>query len=138
MSLAYETAAQAQAKRDELERRFKAINPSYTFNSEAEMTTFWNDAVEKPIEKSDLFRKDLNEIWTWNSALTPKAEKSREYDVMLSETVATYADMIAKGTPFTDKIFHVLNDEDKATENTVYLWFSDSNKRRWLATVEDN
>lgn len=52
-------------------------------------------------------------------------------------TFATYADMIAFGTPTTPIIARVLNDENKVLENTEYRIFPDGT-RMWIANTEDN
>lgn len=79
MPLPYETPAQAEEYRNQLERRFKAINPSNTFESLAEATAYWNSSVEKPWDTQDLYIKDLDQIWTWDSTVADKAVFSRPY-----------------------------------------------------------
>jgi hypothetical protein len=78
MALPYETPAQAQEYRNQLERRFKAINPSNTFENLAEATAYWVASLEKPEDTSDLYIKSLDQIWYWDSTLPDKAAYSRD------------------------------------------------------------
>jgi hypothetical protein len=78
MALPYETPAQAEEYRNQLERRFKTLNPSNTFDNLAEATSYWNSAVEKPGDTTDLYIKSLDQIWSWDSSNVDKAVFSRE------------------------------------------------------------
>jgi len=50
---------------------------------------------------------------------------------------ATYASMIADGTPTVDTIYTVLNDENKSYVRATYLWKTNG-QREWIATTPDN
>jgi hypothetical protein len=50
---------------------------------------------------------------------------------------ATYALMIADGTPIITTIYSVTNDENKSYSRSTYLWKPDG-KREWIATTPDN
>lgn len=53
------------------------------------------------------------------------------------KTVATYALMIAEGTPTVATLYEVIADEDKSYTRTTYLW-KPSGRREWLASTPDN
>lgn len=56
----------------------------------------------------------------------------------LTKEVATYAAMIADGTPATAMTtYKVATDENKSAVNTIYQWYA-SGKRLWLGTTADN
>jgi hypothetical protein len=50
---------------------------------------------------------------------------------------ATYALMIADGTPSVTTIYTVTNDENKSYVRSTYLWKTDGN-REWIASIPDN
>jgi hypothetical protein len=50
---------------------------------------------------------------------------------------ATYALMIADGTPTINTIYSITNDENKSYIRSTYLWKSDGN-REWIASTPDN
>ena len=50
---------------------------------------------------------------------------------------ATYALMIADGTPTINTIYTVTNDENKSYVRSTYLWKTDGN-REWIASIPDN
>lgn len=50
---------------------------------------------------------------------------------------ATYALMIADGTPAYATIYTVTNDENKSYTRSTYLWKPDG-KREWIASTPDN
>ena len=52
-------------------------------------------------------------------------------------TRATYALMIADGTPSVTTIYSITNDENKSYTRSTYLWKSDG-KREWIASTHDN
>ena len=99
----YYTKAESDALNQELESRFKAINPSHTFDSESDMTTYWNNAPEKPEDTTDLYRKDLNQIWSWDSSVTEKAVFSREFLKKATEISAGNTGLAVSG----DVAYHI-------------------------------
>tara|TARA_R110002049_G_scaffold309248_1_gene519190 strand:+ start:5540 stop:6007 length:468 start_codon:yes stop_codon:yes gene_type:complete len=67
--------------RIKLEKKiFEATSEVNSFVSASEMTTYWNDkntSLTPPEDTKEFFRKDLNQLWRWNSTLPAKAEFSR-------------------------------------------------------------
>ena len=53
------------------------------------------------------------------------------------KSVATFALMIADGTPAVTTIYEVTNDENKSYTRSTYLWKPNGN-REWVATTPDN
>ncbi len=53
------------------------------------------------------------------------------------KSVATYAAMIADGTPTVATTYEVLADEDKSYTRSTYFWKPNGN-REWLASTPDN
>lgn len=51
--------------------------------------------------------------------------------------VATWAAMVALGTPLKSTAYRVENDENKNTVRALYVWWSDG-KRQWIPAVDDN
>ena len=52
-------------------------------------------------------------------------------------TVNTYKEMTDMGAPINTTLFNVLNDEDKKTKDTTYIWYANG-KRDWLPSILDN
>ena len=53
------------------------------------------------------------------------------------KTVATYALMVADGTPSITTIYEVVADENKGYSRSTYIW-KPSGNREWVATTTDN
>ena len=53
------------------------------------------------------------------------------------KTVATYALMVADGTPSITTVYEVVADENKGYSRSTYIW-KPSGNREWVATTTDN
>jgi len=51
--------------------------------------------------------------------------------------VATFSDMVSRGTPQSLTIYKVASDENKSYTNSTYLWWPNG-KRLWVASTDDN
>jgi len=71
------------------------------------------------------------------AALFVSGDKAKLDNALIFKTVATYALMIADGTPTITTIYDVTTDEDKLYARSTYLWKTDGN-REWIASTPDN
>ena len=58
-------------------------------------------------------------------------------DATKFKTVASYALMIADGTPSVATLYEVITDENKSYSRSTYIWKPNGN-REWIASTTDN
>lgn len=79
-----------------------------------------------------------NHVYTFGDRSFTVASTDDLATLPTSKTVATYALMVADGTPTKTMIYRVLVDENKGGYlNALYIWFAEG-KRIWMAGVDDN